>query len=574
MSKPAKLLVVCHASAAETAVAAARRLWRTPTVPAIGADRDTDGGLIDVLCYGRASDDRPAPAGSVLVAPAAPESTSLRQGLALLLSLRRRRYEMVALSQPALGLNRARGILVAYAYLVSYRSAVILDVDSALVARSINLALVLRELVRWLALNVLAAIAARVVSGMLGRLSRGSAASVEIASGGSVAYLRTDIELSITPLERGGSVSHTEGILQALVDKGYDVSYWGTGSLAGIPEQTKDVRLKSFLKGNLPIEIAELISGLLQGVSTTRPPADAPTAFVYQRYSLNNLAGVILARRRKLPLILEANASEAKWRRDFGTLKFPDLAFACERLILRQASLVAAVSQNAAEDLVASGADPARLRVVPNGVNLRRFADAQPMPLPNGFADGFTVCFVGLFYPWHGVRFLAEAFGVFHQRRPDARLVLVGDGEELPSVRAVLERHGALEATHFAGLVPRPEAPRFMAAADVLVSPHADVRRFIGSPIKLFEYMASGKAIVATRVGQIPDILADERSALLVAPEEPEAMAAALERLYADRDLRQRLGAEAQRQAGEDHSWDARLALILDGTGDEPDRAR
>ncbi len=103
-----------------------------------------------------------------------------------------------------------------------------------------------------------------------------------------------------------------------------------------------------------------------------------------------------------------------------------------------------------------------------------------------------------------------------------------------------------------------------MAAADVLVSPHADVHRFIGSPIKLFEYMAAGKPIVATRVGQIPEIITDERSGLIVPPEDPEAMAAALERLHGDPDLRTRLGAEAQREAREHHSWDARLATILD----------
>lgn len=133
--------------------------------------------------------------------------------------------------------------------------------------------------------------------------------------------------------------------------------------------------------------------------------------------------------------------------------------------------------------------------------------------------------------------------------------------------RSRLERQGALAATHFAGLVSRTEAARYMAAADVLVSPHANVHRFIGSPIKLFEYMAAGKAIVASRVAQIEQVLRDGETALLVEPENSQAMADALERLCADPELRLRLGQAARQEARERHSWDARLAALL---GDAP----
>lgn len=499
------------------------------------------------------------------MAPAAAEATSIKKGIAMLVKLRRQPYEMVALSQPSLGLNRARALLLTYTYLVSRRRAVILDPTAERVVRTIDFGLVSRELARWAGLNLAAAGVAAAATRLIQPIKSDSAHRAVAPERGSVAYLRTDIELSIAPLERGGSAAHTEGILQALLDRGYEVSYWGTGTVRGIPANAAPVRLKSMLKGNLPIEVAELLSGLVQGWARTDPPAKHPSAFIYQRYSLNNLAGVILAKRLRLPLVLEANASEAKWRRDFGTLKYPNLAFACERFILERADLVAAVSQNAADDLLASGGNPDRVRVVPNGVNVARFTDAEPMPLPAGFADNFTVCFVGLFYPWHGVRFLAEAFGLFHARQPDSRLLLVGDGEELPAAKAVLARHGALKATHFAGLVSRSDAPRFMSAADVLVSPHADIDHFIGSPIKVFEYMASGRAIVATRVGQIPEVLSHGRSALLVPAEDPEAMAEAMQRLHSDSGLRARLGGEARRQAAALHSWDARLAAILDG---------
>ena len=144
---------------------------------------------------------------------------------------------------------------------------------------------------------------------------------------GAVVYLRTDVDLRIAPLMAGGSVAHTEGILAALLNRGHDVAYWGTGDVDGIPAGVRRVRLPMLLKGNLPTEVAELVSGVLQGVwgRECRTRGNVPTAFIYQRYSLNNLAGVVLARRWGVPLVLEANGSEAKWRQDFGTLKYPSL---------------------------------------------------------------------------------------------------------------------------------------------------------------------------------------------------------------------------------------------------------
>jgi glycosyltransferase involved in cell wall biosynthesis len=547
-----RVLLVCHVAAAQAAATAAAVIW--------GAHAD-----IDVLCYGRASEDFPAPAGARLVESPLQAKVAPMKAARIIARLRRHRYEIVALSQPGLGLSRARALLLAFALLVGSRRAIVLDTGAGRIVRPITVGLVTVDILRWIVLQAFSQASATIGALALARFSR----SVRPPRGpngfdGSVLYLRTDIELRITPLRAGGSLAHTEGILTALRNRGHEVSFWSTGEVDGIPESVREARLPALLKGNLSTEIAELLSGLIQGL--VPPKGFRPAGFIYQRYSLNNLAGVILSRRWKLPLILEANDSEAKWRQDFSVLRYPRLAYACERLILRRAEIVSAVSDNAAEDLRAAGALGERLRIVPNGVTVARFVDATPMPL-SSLGGSFVICFVGLFYPWHGVRYLAEAFALWHQRRPDVRLLLVGDGEEAPVVRSLLERGGALEATHFAGLVSRQEAPRYMAAADVLVSPHANIDHFIGSPIKLFEYMAAGRPIVATRVGQIQEVLRDGETGLLVEPEDPEAMAAALDRLYSDRDLRRRLGEAARSEAEQRHSWDARLEAVLGGVG-------
>jgi glycosyltransferase involved in cell wall biosynthesis len=562
-----RILVICHATAAGAAVAGVRRAYCVEDGRA-GATGDLAG--IDVLCYGLAGDDLPPPPGARLVGPLLGESTGPWGAIRMIVGLRRRSYQLVVLSQPALGRSRARGVLVALAYLIARHRAVILDPIAGCEVGPIGRGMASRDLGRWVGFQVAAGLVAAIAPRAITRLADRAVPATSRPGHGSVAYLRTDLELKLAPLAVGGSAAHTAGVVEALIERGHDVAYWGTGGVDGVPAGIPQVVLPALLKGNVPTEVAELVSGIIQGAGR-RPWHSSelvPTGFIYQRYSLNNLCGVILSRRWGVPLVLEANASEAKWRKDFGTLRYAPMAFACERLVLGRASVIAAVSANAAADLVAAGADPDRVRVVPNGVAVKRFAAATPIALPADLDGAFVVCFVGLFYPWHGVRFLAEAFALLHARVPRARLLLVGDGEEAPVVRALLDRRGVLAAAHFAGLVARVDAPRYMAAADVLVSPHADVDRFIGSPIKLFEYMAAGKPIVATRVGQIPAILADEESGLLVAPEDPRAMADALHRLHADRALGARLAATAQAQARDHHSWDARLAAILDDRAD------
>ena len=457
------------------------------------------------------------------------------------------------------GASWARGPLRALPFLLGARR--VLTSDGEAEPRPLAAAAAAADAGAWAVLQVVAGVVAAAAGAALSRAGREPAPQRPIPAAGTVVYLRTDIELASADLLAGGSVAHTSGILTALVRRGHRLRYLTTGTVAGTPPEAVEQRLPVFRPANLSIELAELVSGLRQ--SLVRLPRDEQVAFVYQRYSLDNLAGLVLARRLRVPLVLEANASEAGWRRQWSRLQYGRLADACERLLLNRADRIAVVSENAARTLTSAGADRDRLRIVPNGVDVERFASAAPHPLP--FPEGsVVVAFSGLFYPWHGVRFLAAAFGEVYRAFPQARLLLVGDGEHRALARELLVRGGAIEAAQLTGLVPMDEVPGYLAAADILVTPHAPEPGFIGSPIKLFEYLASGRAIVASRVAQLGEVLDDGRTALLVEPGDEDALAAAILRLCRDPKLRARLGAAAQKEARLRHSWDARLAQILD----------
>ena len=549
-----RVLILCPVAASTDAAATAAALWPSAA----------RGGTFDVLVYGRGSQDLPPPPGTrpiALPSPSGPAAEVFARWARFVWQLRRSRYNVAALIQPGLGASRARGLLLCFPHVIGAGEVVVVDPSSGTLVREVSVWVALVDLLRWVAIRLSSVAIARAASAALGRVAPGRSAERPIPRSGPVIYLRTDHELATVRLGAGGSVAHTDGIVRALKSRGHSVEVWCTGELAGLPADVPVHRLPVLRRGNVPTEIAELLSSVTQTL-VLRRRASTPT-IVYQRYSLNNVTGLLLARRWGVPLLLEANASEASWRRQWSALRYPRLADAGERLLLASADRVTAVSDNAARELLDAGADRRRLRVVPNGVDVARFAHVAPQPLP--LEPGFVVCFVGLFYPWHGARHLAEAFVRLAAQCPEARLLLVGDGEESPHVRAILRDRGVLGVTHMPGIVEREQVPRYLAAADVLVSPHAVGDGFIGSPVKVFEYMAAGRAIVASRVAQLCQVLRHEETALLVAPGDSAALADALARLHGDAVLRNRLASAALDEALRRYTWDARLRSALGG---------
>jgi glycosyltransferase involved in cell wall biosynthesis len=180
-------------------------------------------------------------------------------------------------------------------------------------------------------------------------------------------------------------------------------------------------------------------------------------------------------------------------------------------------------------------------------------------------SDETLVGFVGTFGPWHGVLALAEAIALV-PKDINVRFMLIGDGSLRPEVERRLRHTGDLDRAIFAGVVSHERVPRMLDACDMLVSPHvplADGSAFFGSPTKLFEYMAMGKGIVASRLGQIGEVLADQQTALLVEPGNAVELAHAIVKLAADVDLRERLGKAARKAAIARHTWQQNAANII-----------
>jgi glycosyltransferase involved in cell wall biosynthesis len=248
----------------------------------------------------------------------------------------------------------------------------------------------------------------------------------------------------------------------------------------------------------------------------------------------------------------------------------------CDHINLSGADIIAVVSEELKSRLIKVGVASARIIVNPNGVNPKVFSDkvsvsAVKKALPK---DRIFVGFIGIFGQWHGVLTLAACVKYVCEQEPRTHFLIIGAGDLKDQMIAILKRDGMLGSVTFAGVVAHEDAPKYLNACDVLVSPHedmADGSAFFGSPTKIFEYMAMGKGIVASRVGQLGYILEDGRNALLVEQKDPRDLARAIVELISDADKRMELGREARRTAVKTYTWQHNFQRIVDHLGHSSD---
>lgn len=224
------------------------------------------------------------------------------------------------------------------------------------------------------------------------------------------------------------------------------------------------------------------------------------------------------------------------------------------------ADRIICVSEPAKKHLVQQWrVDPQKIKVMPNGVDIALFGgayDTAAVRTEWRLGDAPVITFVGGFQPWHGLENLVAAFAQLLPALPQARLLLVGDGPARKSLEAAITQHDVANAVTITGFVSQEQVPAFLAAADIAVLPYPELPQELWfSPLKLYEYMAAGKAIVASRSGQIAEVLQDGENGLLTPPGSIDALSQAMRTLLQDDALRQRLGRQAQADAVAHHSW-------------------
>jgi glycosyltransferase involved in cell wall biosynthesis len=331
--------------------------------------------------------------------------------------------------------------------------------------------------------------------------------------------------------------------------------------------------LESALGVELPLrrELRALLFN--QAVAATAEPAfrGKGVEFVYERYSLAAGAGPAIAKRLGVPHLLEVNAPLVDERHRVKGLAMLALARALERETLRRAGALLVVSQQIADWAHGLGVPRERIHVVPNGVDPARFEPALTARTRRraelGAGDRCVIGFVGGLRPWHGTELLLEAFAQLRARGSDALLLVVGDGPLGDELRRRAQQAPLAGRVTFTGALPHDEAAEWLAAMDIATAPYPPQEPFYFSPLKLFEYMVMGVSIVASRIGQIADVVEDNVSGVLVPPGDVPALTGALESLARDPARRAALGRAGRERVLARYTWreNARRAIAIAG---------
>lgn len=409
-----------------------------------------------------------------------------------------------------------------------------------------------------------------------------------------VLYLNANLWFGV---KAGGSVGHIAGVINALDEKGFQVDYASVDASGMLAPSVSHLKIPAPAAFGIPSE--------LNYYRFNRHAADFLSThcgakhwkYIYQRLSIANYTGVLLSRRHQIPLIIEYNGSEAWVAKNWGRpLKYHETAIQAEEVCLKHAQVIVTISQVLKEELIERGIPEAKIVCYPNCIDPHLFSPENHtkqaiahLRQKHGIAEDAMVCtFVGTFGQWHGVDMLAKTIRYLIETdkawldASKTRFLLVGDGGKMAEVKTILDEYLHSEYVTLTGLVPQKEAPLYLASSDILLSPHidnTDGSRFFGSPTKLFEYMAMEKAIIASKVEQIGEVIQPalqaqdgltgksvmDETGILFESGNVEAFANAIRWTVENREAQIQLGKNARQKALACYTWGHHVDAILDG---------
>lgn len=360
---------------------------------------------------------------------------------------------------------------------------------------------------------------------------------------------------------------HIGAIVQALIGLGHEVLVVGPSGAAHLGSARSESMLLGRIKGAVSGPVFEVLQ-LGYNIIVYRRLWSAVRQFhpdlVYERYALYNFAGVWLARRRKIPLILEVNTPYAKaWDHYFGLI-LGSLARWIERRTLIAAGHIITVTEAQRQMLACEGIPIERVNVCHNAIDPEWFD-------PNRHVDPeikdqlglkeIVVGFVGTMHCWQGITEFPAVLSAVLTQRSDVCFLFVGDGDFRGALEEFCRSEGFGDRVVFVGRKRHSEIPALIAAMDIAVLLNSNS---YGSPMKIFEYLGMQKAVIAPNVDPVREVLKDGDTGLLIAPGDAAQMAERILQLCADSTLRHRLGHAGRAYVLANHTWRKNAMRIVE----------
>lgn len=381
-----------------------------------------------------------------------------------------------------------------------------------------------------------------------------------------VAYICADPGIPVFGT-KGASV-HVQEVIKGMLARGLDVTLFAQRLGGDAPEALKNVPIRKL--GKLPKDSAEIRARAALAANASVEAlleAEEPFDMVYERYSLWSSAGMDFAKKHGCVGVLEVNAPLIEEQKKHRELPLEDEAQRIAASVFANADAMIAVSPGVKQYLETFEQARSRVHVVANGVALDRFAPAAAKNAQRlqtlAPSSEITVGFLGTLKPWHGLATLVEAWALLRQKQQNVRLLIVGDGPEYEPMRSRIKSLGLSEYVEFSGAVQPENVPEWLGQMDIAVAPYPNMEHFYFSPLKIYEYMAAGIPVIATRVGHLESVVAHNQNGMLVEAENPAMMADCIAALIKEPAELVRLGRCARETAEREHSWLAAVDRIL-----------
>jgi len=281
---------------------------------------------------------------------------------------------------------------------------------------------------------------------------------------------------------------------------------------------------------------------------------------IYTRNVSFALLGLLIKKIKNAKLVLELNGLFSEdWKSEKKKLYvgIKNIVWSyLEIFVAKRADAVIAVAQGIRDILIQRGGDRNKIFIIPNGANVDMFRQINDSAAINelrnhhGISENdYIVAFIGNLAPHHGIEYLIRSAPLVLNVLPNTKFLIVGDGAIKKELINLSERIGVSDEIIFTGGVSYEIVPLYINMADVCVAPFIRVRneRIGLSPLKIYEYLACGKPVVASDIKGIGDLLRNSNAGIAVTPEDPVELANAIIKLLKDEKLRELMGKKRKR---------------------------
>jgi glycosyltransferase involved in cell wall biosynthesis len=281
---------------------------------------------------------------------------------------------------------------------------------------------------------------------------------------------------------------------------------------------------------------------------------------IINRYLIYDCSAIIAGKLLNVPVMYEVNASAVYEREIENRYYIKLLAKTIEKFVFKHADVVTVVSNELLNYFKENQYDTSKTIVIPNGVDIKRYPHHIPVPasfeeIAKKWKDKTIIGFLGSLKSWHGVERVIDLMPQLLKENPDIRFLIIGDGNEREAIETKIDKLGLRDYVYISGFIPHDDVPGAISLFDIALAPYKNIDNFYFSPLKIFEYMAAGKPVIAPALGQIKELIEQDVSGILLFNNSDEELKSAIIQLSLHKEKIEKLGKNARKFIEQHYTW-------------------